>query len=234
MLCTCLRSLKAQLAHDFEVIVVNDGGPDIEPIVNYYGRKPISYVKHDRNRGLGSARNTGIKVSRGKYLMFLDDDDVLYPNHISTLASFLNGKQAQVAFTDSHRAHHCLDEGQRLIRKEEKIPILPIDYSVNKMLSGNFIPVCCVMFEKKILDRVGYFDEELESHEDWDLWSRMAIEGIHFWHIREITCEISWRPDTMTSNKSIMDTGRNKVFSRNKMYLTNPDKKLIFKNRSEF
>jgi len=220
MLCACLQSLRAQRAHDFEIIVVNDGKLDYEAIVDFYGRQPITYVKHDRNRGLGAARNTGIRVSRGRYLMFLDDDDVLYPNHIFLLAIFLNTHpEAMIVFTDSHRAHHYLDEGQRLTRKGDKIPILPVDFYKEKMLSGNFIPVCCVMFRKELLNKVGMFDEELESHEDWDLWSRMAMADYHFHHIKEITAEISWRPDTMTSNTAIMVSGRNKVFLRNKLYL---------------
>lgn len=213
-----LRSLRNQKAHDFEVIVVNDGVLDYEAIVGHYGRKGLTtYVKHDHNRGLGSARNTGIRVSRGQYIMFLDDDDVLYPNHISRLVVFLEEMKADVAFSNSHRTYHIEDEGGRLIRKQDPIPWITKDFTKEKMLSGNFIPVCCVMFRKAILHKVGMFDESLESHEDWDLWCRMAKAGYFFHHLHEITCEISWRNDTMSSDKKIMDGGRNKVYLKNKV-----------------
>ena len=216
----CLNSLEAQRAHDFEVIVINDGSMNVEELIKLYGpAKKTTYVKHPHNKGLGSARNTGIKLARGKYIMCLDDDDVFYPSHIFDLAVFLTTTSgARVAFTDSHRAHQSPFLGGRLeITKRENI--CPVDFTAKKMFGGNFIPVCCVMFEKKIIDEVGDFDETLESHEDWDLWVRMAAHGIHFHHIKKITAEISWRNDTMTANKKIMDSGRNKVALRARKYL---------------
>jgi O-antigen biosynthesis protein len=219
-LLSCLRSLREQRAHDFEVIVVNDGGIGVEEIVKTYGKpNATQYINHIKNKGLGAARNTGIKISRGKYILCLDDDDTFYPCHIFDLAIYLHNTQgARVAFTDSHRVHQKTNLGSRYFEAKRE-PICPVDFTPQKMFRGNFIPVCCVMFEKSILDEVGMFDEELESHEDWDLWVRMAAKGIHFHHIKKITCEISWRGDTMTSNASIMSSGRNKVFLRAKQYL---------------
>lgn len=74
----CLDSILGQTLTGIEVIVVNDGSPDGSQAIidEYAARDPrIRIIRHDRNRGLGAARNSGVAMARGEYLGFVDSDD---------------------------------------------------------------------------------------------------------------------------------------------------------------
>lgn len=82
-ICEALDSALAQTFTEYEIIVVNDGCPDTEALERalapYISR--IIYLKQE-NRGVGAARNTGIKAARGSLLAFLDADDTWLPNYL--------------------------------------------------------------------------------------------------------------------------------------------------------
>jgi O-antigen biosynthesis protein len=106
MLAATLESILNQTYQRLEIIVVNDCGLEVENIAGWLNRQGnITYVRHACNRGLAAARNTGIKLARGKYLAYLDDDDLFYPDHLETLVTALEGSRFRVAYTDAHRAH---------------------------------------------------------------------------------------------------------------------------------
>jgi glycosyltransferase involved in cell wall biosynthesis len=212
-----LKSLSEQSYSRFEVIVVNDAGPDVQEVVNSFKQMmEIKYLCHPFNRGLAAARNTGIKAAKGKYIAYLDDDDIYYPNHLETLIQFLENSDFKIAYTDAYRAWEVLRGGRYVVTKRDISHSHDFDYEY--ILKGNFIPVLCVMHAKECIDKVGGFDESLRSHEDWDLWMRMS-RVYEFAHIQKATCEFSWRQDgtTMTlREKETMDLTRKVVAARGK------------------
>lgn len=192
-LVSTLRSVLDQTFQNFEIIVVNDSGMDVGDIVQWLNRgNKISYVRHPYNQGLAAARNTGIKLARGKYLAYIDDDDLYYSDHLETLVNFLENNEYKAAYTDAYRAHKIMESGLYRITKKD-VPY-SYDFDYQRILSTNFIPSLCVMHEKQCLDTVGYFDENLNRHEDWDLWLRLSLK-FRIAHIKKITCEFSWRKD---------------------------------------
>jgi glycosyltransferase involved in cell wall biosynthesis len=200
-LVAAIDSVLKQTWQNFEIVVINDAGVDVEPIVrkmNTAGK--ITYIRHGKNQGLASARNTGIKLARGKYIAYLDDDDLFYPDHLQTLVHCLENNDCAVAYTDAYRAHQIQRDGRAVVVQKD----LPFscDFDHDRILVGNFIPVLCVMHQKRCLETVGLFDESLTTHEDWDLWIRMSRQ-YRFGHVRKVTCEFSWRTDgtSMTSAK---------------------------------
>ena len=79
----CVDSILAQTFQDFEIILVDDASPDncAELCRELYGdNDKVKLVRHEKNLGLGPARNTGIEHSRGKYIHFVDSDDFILPN----------------------------------------------------------------------------------------------------------------------------------------------------------
>lgn len=95
----CLESVKSQTFSDFEVILVDDCGQDnsISLIKEYINKNNLinyTIVHHHKNRGLSAARNTGIKIAKGKYIYFLDSDDTISPNCIELLFQSINGTDA--------------------------------------------------------------------------------------------------------------------------------------------
>lgn len=73
----CIDSVLGQQLHDYEVILVDDGSPDLSPQIcdEYANRYQEITVIHQKNRGLSEARNAGIKLARGTYIVFMDSDD---------------------------------------------------------------------------------------------------------------------------------------------------------------
>lgn len=197
----CLRSILGQTYPNLEIVVVNDAGIDVSAIIKSLNAKgTIQYVEHPVNRGLAAARNTGIATAKGKYIAYLDDDDVYYPEHIETLVGALETCDYRVAYTDAYRGHQRTVDGRKIVSKRD----LPYsyDFDFDHILTRNFIPVPCILHEKSCLEDVGNFDESLAVLEDWDLWIRLSRKH-PFRHIRKVTCEFAWETDggTMTSGK---------------------------------
>ena len=199
MLKNALQSILAQSLKDFEIIVVNDAGEDVQELVSNLNQDGnITYVRHGINRGLGAARNSGLGVARGKYIAYLDDDDRFYPDHLETLVSYLDHHEEKVVYSDAYRVHQ-VKEGDKYVEVNKDLPY-SIDFNFPALLISNYFPVLCVMHEKACLCESGWFDETLSSHEDWDLWIRLG-KRFPFVHIKKVTAEFSWRNDgtSMTS-----------------------------------
>ena len=199
-LCEAIQSIQNQSFQDFEIIVVNDAGDDVTAVINSFDDKRIRYFVHKKNKGLAAARNTGLKKSRGKYIAYLDDDDIYYFNHLETLVNQLEYSGYRVAYSVANRAHQQKQNDYYVITHRD-IPYA-YDFSYDRMLISNYIPVLCIMHERRCLKSSGLFDESLNSHEDWDLWIRMGRE-YPFLHLSKVTCEFRWREDgtSMTSER---------------------------------
>src|ERR1035437_10187989 len=72
-----LRSILGQTYRRFEILVVNDGGPDVTAVLDELQcGQALRYFVHPSNQGIAAARNTGMREARGKYIAYLDDDDI--------------------------------------------------------------------------------------------------------------------------------------------------------------
>jgi len=191
MLKEAILSVLSQTYQNFEIIVVNDAGEDVKDVVNSLNSEGnIVYLQHTENKGLPAARNTGIKVAKGKYIAYLDDDDIYYPNHIETLIEFLEKTGFKIAYTDSyHTTQSWLNNEYVTTSKNVKYSY---DFDRKKLLISNYFPVINVMHRKDILEETGLFDESLHAHEDWELWIRLS-QHHDFYHIKEVTAEVRTR-----------------------------------------
>lgn len=190
-----VESVLSQTYRNIEIIVVNDAGDDVEDIINSLNAE-IIYLSHEINRGLASARNTALKSASGKYIAYLDDDDVFYPGHIETLVRFLERKAAWVAYTDSNLVVRSLENGE-LATKHKGI-YFGRDFDARSLLVSNYIPVINVMHRRDALQKTGAFDENLLYNEDWDLWIRLS-RHYEFHHLREATAEVRMREGVSSS-----------------------------------
>jgi glycosyltransferase involved in cell wall biosynthesis len=102
-LSAAVESVLRQTVRDLEVVVVDDGGTSTTPD---FGDKRVRVIRHERNRGPAASRNTGVAAARGRYVAFLDDDDVYAPTRLACVldrlsrapivlcwASFLGGRK---------------------------------------------------------------------------------------------------------------------------------------------
>jgi len=199
-----LESLAAQTFQDFEVIVVNDAGCEVGFIIAARAdRHRITTISHDRNRGLAAARNSGLRAAKGIYIAYLDDDDRYLPNHLETLVGCLDRHECCVAYTDAWRVHERQIDGM-YVETGRDVPY-SYDFSPADLLVSNYFPVLCVMHARQCLEEVGYFDESLFAHEDWDLWIRMATR-FPFKHLPVTTAEFTWRSDGTSMTSGTRDT----------------------------
>lgn len=203
---TALASLVAQTYQDFEIIVVNDAGCEVESVVAACAdRSRITTICHDRNRGLAAARNSGLRAAKGAYVAYLDDDDRYLPNHLATLVAYLDRHECRIAYTDAWRVHERQIDG-RYVEIARDVPYSN-EFSPADLLVSNYFPVLCVMHARQCLDEVGGFDESLFAHEDWDLWIRMATR-FPFKHLSVTTAEFTWRDDGSSMTSATRETYR--------------------------
>ncbi len=96
-----LASVVRQGYRNLQIIVINDGGEDVSDIVNSFGDERLMFIDRKENRGKAHSLNEALSRAEGKYVAYLDDDDLYYPNHIKTLVDTLeNNSICQVAYSD--------------------------------------------------------------------------------------------------------------------------------------
>ena len=90
----CLASVLDQEFASYEVILVDDGSTDASPLIcdRYSSTDPRFVTLHQPNRGVSAARNAGINMAQGEYIMFLDSDDVLLPDALEHMVDSVNGE----------------------------------------------------------------------------------------------------------------------------------------------
>lgn len=191
----CLQSILAQTYRNIETVVVNDGGLDVEPTLSEF--KPfmrITSIVHKQPAGRPKALNAGLRQAKGRFIAYLDDDDVYYPNHIETLVNFLRAGTYQAAYTDICWAYQRLDPVSGVYETYETRQEFSVDFDPDWLLFENYIPINAVMHAGQLIEDAGPFDEEFELLEDWELWLRMS-QKCPFHHLRICTAEYRIRDD---------------------------------------
>ncbi|MBW2708396.1 MAG: PIG-L family deacetylase [Deltaproteobacteria bacterium] len=188
LLVDAIRSIAKQTYANLEIVVVNDGGRDVKDVVEALsGDIPTQYVPHEKCRGRASAANSGLKAVRGKYLNFLDDDDVFYPDHVERLVTHLEMTHEKVAYSNVLNVFFSgPPENPRNREKEERV--FNFDFDPDRLLFENYIPIMSVLFSRDVLDRVNGFSDDLTLFEDWDFWIR-ASRYFSFQHLDRTTAE---------------------------------------------
>lgn len=195
-----IGSVLNQSYQNFEIIVVNDAGEDSSNIVHSFKDSRIKYYRHESNKGLAGARNTGLAHATGDLIAYLDDDDIFLPHHLEKMVHVFLTKSADVVYSKAVKRIEKEVSGEfDLVRKEE---FDNREFDPSLLLVHNYIPVCCIMHKKSCIDKAGVFNEHYRTHEDWDFLIRLS-QHYHFHYLPEITCEISWREagDNMSTNK---------------------------------
>jgi len=196
---SAVESVLHQTITNLELIVVNDGGAVIEEQLCDFNDNRLKIINRSENGGPAAARNSGIKIAKGMYISFLDDDDIYLNHHLETALKFLR-KGNSVVYTDSYRySFKKIGNDYKLIKKS--IPY-SIDYDKNMLLLGNISPVNCFVFEKEFINKSGLFNEEFSVLEDWEFWIRLSNYS-DFCHIKKATAVVNWKDDgtTITSSK---------------------------------
>lgn len=162
-----LNSVIAQSYCDYEIVVVDDGSTDgtremIEAI-----NKPIRYY-YQMNSGLATARNKLIELARGKYISFLDSDDLLAPKALKRLVQAANGREDICVYGDYIRINQ---NGEKLPTKPK---IRPSGMILDALFGEILVDSCGNLFPKKVLVDTGGFDEKLRNTPDYIKYLQLA------------------------------------------------------------
>ncbi len=167
LLAAAIASVQGQDYDQVELVVVEDGCDVAQGLVSSAAKAmPIPPVHLTLDKcGRAAAGNAGIAAASGRLCGFLDDDDILFPDHVSTLASELaKHDEAPAAYAGA------LEVGMR-----ERAVFLP--FSLSRLWQGNFLPIQAVLFRKTAWQKNGGFDTALDRLEDWDAWLHIAMSG---------------------------------------------------------
>ncbi|MEN3322518.1 glycosyltransferase family A protein [Mariniflexile soesokkakense] len=167
-----LQSVLNQTYDNWECIVVNDGSPDnTEKVAKQWCSKDerFKYISKE-NGGLSSARNTGIKVSNGEYVLPLDSDDIIDANFLSTLVPELR-KDESLAIVSCYSLF--FDKGvDNIIYK-----LKPKGTTHLNLLYANQL-IATSLYKKKCWEEVGGYDESMKNgFEDWEFWLSITKRG---------------------------------------------------------
>ena len=193
-----LQSVYDQTYQDFEVIIVNDGSErsalDLIEKKSYF--KNLKII-HQENQGQSSARNNGVKSATGKYILFLDCDDLIDKKFLDKTHQILS---------KNNEIRICYSKGKFFEKTDKQWVLQP--FNTFDFLIENCIPITALIY-KEDFEKVGGFDTQLNYYEDWDFWISLVEIGakvhkidefLFFYRIRNTT-------DSLT-NTSIDNSSR--------------------------
>ena len=172
-ICEAIDSALAQTYKNIEIIVVDDGSTDnTKDILEEYIHKNQIIYHYQKNMGLSSARNTGILLSKGDYILCLDADDKIEPEYLQETAPILRDKaDIGIVYT-----------WVKTFESENDIWKLS-EFDLFSLLQKNRL-VATALFRKEIWQKIGGYDEKMKiGLEDWDFWIRAYLAGYKFANI---------------------------------------------------
>ena len=193
MLKEAVDSVLDQDFEDFELIVVDDGSTDgtIAEIKRYGGR--VRLLQHSENRGVSAARNKGILHAKGKYIAFLDSDDLWVKDKL----------KIQVAFLDENPHYPLCYTDEIWIRRGKRVNPKTKHAKYSGWIFEKCLPLCTIspssaVMRKTLFSKVGLFDEALPVCEDYDFWLRVSARFPIFFINRKLIVKRGGHPDQLS------------------------------------
>lgn len=201
LLSRAIQSVLDQTYQDFELIIVDDGSTDnTEEIVKSFNDERIKYIWQGENKGVSAARNTGIKMAKGKYIAFQDSDDEWMPEKLEKQVRAFEAALPEVGIVYT---------GFFTVINDKKRYITSIGVTLEEgdifstLLKGNFIGAPTILIKRECFERVGMFDDLFPPMEDWKLLLKMS-RHYQFKCIDEPLVTSYLQPDSISANQSAL------------------------------
>lgn len=172
-----LESVRNQTLKEFECIIVNDYSTDntLEVIKNFIkSDKRFKLVSHRANAGLSAARNTGLRFAKGRYVAFLDADDLIMPESLELRSRTLDNTHDDNVI-GTYAASVAIDMNCKTPPLSKPVKLKNIDF----ITAGGNCPFNAnqPMFIRELFMKFGGFDHSLKQAEDYDMWMRILRYG---------------------------------------------------------
>jgi glycosyltransferase involved in cell wall biosynthesis len=202
-----IHSILQQSFLDFELIILNDGSTDgTSKIIDQFQDHRIQRIDLTENRGLVNARNQLVTAARGRYIAFLDADDIAMPHRLSTQVAFLDGDTVDICGS----AYYSLYEASGKIKTSKQ---RYSDADIRALMTVSS-PLCnpAVMGRAVVFKKFPY-PLGRDYAEDYSLWAELALAGYRFANLREklITYRIHEKQTSQVQN-----TETNLIFSKSR------------------
>lgn len=191
-----LDSILAQTFTDYEIILINDGStdtPQLESALAPYFDS-IIYAEQE-NAGAAAARNAAIRRSRGELLAFLDGDDIWLPTFLESQTNFLETNRFEMVYCDALLFGEPLFENRTFMQNApsagEVTSVSLITTDCNVITSGTVL-------KRNLLDKFGWFDVEIRRAQDFDLWFRLAKNGVRIGYQPDVLLKYRVRADNLS------------------------------------
>ncbi len=180
-----LISLRNQTYKNIEVVIVEDGENKSEKMIKEeFSDLNIVYKATGEKQGRCKVGNLGMELSSGKYLNFLDDDDLFFADHVETLVQALEKhSEYKIAYSTSFETKIEVKSREPKYEyvEESRVVVHNRPFSRIRLLDINLFPIQAVMFERSIYEKFGGFDLELDNLEDWEMWQRYSTENTYLY-----------------------------------------------------
>lgn len=208
---TLEETLISVLAQDFdawEAILIDDGSPDdVASIANKWVRKDARFRYHKKeNAGLGAARNTGIELAEGTFILPLDSDNKVRPQFAKKAIAILK-EHPYVGVVYGNAMRFGIQTTEWNVGS----------FDTYKLLAHNYIDACAII-RKTVFETVGLYDIEMpyQGHEDWEFWLRVLKSDYAFNYLPEITFDYRVTEDSMIRRFTEKMLAANIAYVKNK------------------
>lgn len=223
---SALLSVQAQTYSEIETVVIEDGKAVAQNMIqNEFPNMNILYHATEEKVGRSKAGNLGLSMSTGAYCNFLDDDDILYPEHVEALVEALTNNHALAVYATA--------EESQVVRKNndpyhviEKRRIIRYQQPFNKLLLlyTNYLPIQCVLFSRKLFEENGGLAEDMDALEDWDMWIRFALRS-DFIYVPKVTSKylVPYKSKSKADRDQVLKKAKRELDKRLDAYLLQMD-----------
>jgi len=195
-----LASIANQTYQNFEVFIIDDGSPNDEAQKNCEGFPKVTYIKIPNSGGPAKPRNVAIQKAKGKYIAFVDDDDIWLPTKLEKQVAIL---EQNPDFGLVHGCCEVIDENDvlqnRIIGRLRNV--LDKHGDVKEKMIGRWTVMMPTSFvRKEIIDKVGFFNEKIHAaSEDVEFWTRCSFET-QFYYLDEPLAYYRVHQNNISSN----------------------------------
>lgn len=217
-----LMSLRRQTYKNLEIVVVEDGKPTAANMIKKeFSDLNIVYHSTGKNVGRSRAGNLAMEMATGKYLNFLDDDDLFYADHVEILVNTLLNCNDKAAYATSFETPiEVFSKEPYKYEVKNYLGIHKQKFDKIMLCHHNYIPIQCIMFEKSLFENYGGLDESLDALEDWDLWVKYSLHTDFAFILKTTSVyRVPYNKKVNSTRQKALDEALIKVRDKHKGYL---------------
>ena len=188
-----LQSVYNQSFKNYEIIFVYDDEDTndikyVKPLIKKF--KKFKFIKNKKNYGVAKSRNIAIKFCRGKFISFLDADDIWMKNKLETQIKFMNSYKPDICYTP----YGIIDDEEKLIGKRK----VSKKITYNTLIKTCEIGLSTVMVSGRIKKEIVF--AKLKTQEDFALWLKLLKKGYKFKRCNQVLSNWRITKNSLSSN----------------------------------